>query len=84
MNKPNVAPFELGGWPLDLVSQKQMRQLRKIADENGWPLAEVIEDAVRLFAEKHNATRDAKEKIIKFPRRLNRRPPLPVALAMFQ
>ena len=31
----NTVPFTLGDYPLDLLNQAQMRQLKKIADEKG-------------------------------------------------
>ena len=65
----NVAPFTIGGWPVDALSQGTMRLLRKIADQDGSTIEEVMVTAMEEFAVRRNAEKELETKIIRFPKR---------------
>jgi hypothetical protein len=67
MNKTNVVPFDLGGYPIAALDQTQMRFLRAIADSKDVAVVDVLDEAIALFAASHLAALEAKEKIIRFP-----------------
>jgi hypothetical protein len=60
----NVAPFTIGGWPVDALSQGTMRLLRKIAQEDGWTMEEVMTAAMEEFVVTRKAEEEFKTKII--------------------
>jgi hypothetical protein len=62
----NVAPFTIGGWPVDALSQGMIRLLRKIAQEDGWTIEEVITAAMQEFVVTRKAEEELKTKIILF------------------
>ena len=62
----NTVPFTLGDYPVDALDQEQMRQLKRLADQDGSTVEDHIEEALRLFVAKFNE-REAKEKVIRFP-----------------
>ena len=64
----NVAPFTIGGWPVDALSQGTMRLLRKIADQDGWTLEEVMTLAMEEFVARRKAEKELETKIICFPK----------------
>ena len=59
--------FTIGGFPVDRITQQQLRELKRRADRKGITLEEVLEHALELFAAKFFASLDPGEKIIKFP-----------------
>jgi hypothetical protein len=63
----NVAPFTIGGWPVDALSQGTMRLLRKIADQDGWTIEEVMTMAAEYYAARRQTERELETKIIEFP-----------------
>ena len=65
----NVAPFTIGGWPVDALSQGTMRLLRKIADQDGWTIEEVMTAAMEEFVARRKAEEELETKIICFPKR---------------
>src|SRR5215469_12189255 len=65
----NVAPFTKGGWPVDALSPGTMRLLRKIADQDGWTLEEVMTAAMEEFVARRKAEKELETKIICFPKR---------------
>jgi len=65
----NVAPFTIGGWPVDALSQGTMRLLRKIADQDGWTIEEVMTAAMDEFVARRKAEKELETKIICFPKR---------------
>ena len=65
----NVAPFTIGGWPLDALSQGTMRLLRKIAEQDGWTIEEVMTAAMEEFVIGRKAEKELETKIIRFPKR---------------
>jgi hypothetical protein len=65
----NVAPFTIGGWPVDALSQGTMRLLRKIADQDGWTIEEVMTAAMEEFVARRKAEKELETKIIFFPKR---------------
>ena len=65
----NVAPFTIGGWPVDALSQGTMRLLRKIADQDGWSIEEVMTAAMEEFVATRKAEKELETKIICFPKR---------------
>jgi hypothetical protein len=65
----NVAPFTIGGWPVDVLPQGTMRLLRKIADQDGWTIEEVMTAAMEEFVVRRKAEKELKTKIICFRER---------------
>jgi hypothetical protein len=65
----NVALFTIGGWPVDALSPGTMRLLRKIADQDGWTLEEVMTAAMEEFVARRKAEKELETKVIKFPNR---------------
>ena len=64
----NVAPFTIGGWPVDALSPGTMRLLRKIADQDGWTIEEVMTAAMEEFVATRKAEKELETKIICFPK----------------
>jgi hypothetical protein len=62
----NVAPFTIGGWPVDALSQGTIRLLRKIAHEDGWTIEEVMTAAMEEFVATRKAEKELITKIIQF------------------
>ena len=65
----NVTPFKLDGWPLDALDQTAMVELRKLADQTGWTVAEVIREVTQEYVARRQAENDLPAKILKFPKR---------------
>jgi hypothetical protein len=65
----NVAPFTIGGWPVDALSQGTMRLLRKIADQDGWTIEEVMTVTMEEFVATRKAEKELETKVICFPKR---------------
>ena len=65
----NVAPFTIGGWPVAALSQGTMRLLRKIADQEGSTIEEVMAAAMEEFEIGRKAEKELERKIIRFPKR---------------
>ena len=65
----NVTPFKLDGWPLDALDQTAMVELRKIADQTGWTIAEVMHEVTQEYVARRQAENDLPAKILKFPKR---------------
>ena len=65
----NVAPFTIGGWPVDALSPGMIRLLRKIAQEDGWTIEEVMTAAMEEFVARHKPEKELETKIICFPKR---------------
>jgi len=65
----NVAPFTIGGWPVDALSQGMIKLLRKIADQDGWTIEEVMTAAMEEFVIGRKAEKELETKIIRFPKR---------------
>jgi len=65
----NVAPFTIGGWPVDALSQGTMRLLRKIADQGGRTIEEITTSAMQEFVVRRKAEKELETKIIRFPKR---------------
>jgi hypothetical protein len=63
-----VAPFTIGGWPVDALSEGTMRLLRKIADREGCTLEEVMTTAMKEFVVGRKAEKELQTKIIRFPK----------------
>jgi len=62
----NVAPFTIGGWPVDALSQGTIRLLRRIAQEDGWTIEEVMTAAMEEFVVMRKAEEELKTKVIQF------------------
>ena len=69
----NVTPFTLEGWPVDALNQTTLVELRKLADETGWTVADIMHDLMEEFVAKHKAENAREAKIIRFPKRLRAR-----------
>jgi hypothetical protein len=65
----NVAPFTIDGWPVDTLSQGTMRLLRKIADQDGRTVEELMTTAMKEFVVRRKAEKELESKIIRFPKR---------------
>ena len=68
-SQKNVAPLTIGGWPVDALSQGTMRLLRKIADQDGWTIEEVMTAAMEEFVARRKAEKELETKITCFPKR---------------
>jgi hypothetical protein len=64
----NVTPFTLEGWPLDALDQETMVELRKLADQSGWTLAEVMREVTEEYVARRKAEKELETKVIKFPK----------------
>jgi hypothetical protein len=62
-------PFTISGYPVDKISRRQLRELKRRADRKGITVEEVIDDALRLYAAKFFASLDPGDKIVRFPKR---------------
>ena len=65
----NVASFTIGGWQVDALSPDTMRLLRKIADQDGSTIEEVMAAAMEKFEIGRKAEKELETKIIRFPKR---------------
>jgi hypothetical protein len=65
----NVTQFKLDGWPLDALDQTAMVEIRKLADQTGWTVAEVIREVTQEYVARRQAENDLPAKILKFPKR---------------
>jgi hypothetical protein len=65
----NVTPFTLQGWPLDTLDQETMVELRKLADQTGWTIAEVMHEVTKEYVARREAENELSAKILKFPAR---------------
>jgi hypothetical protein len=64
----NVEVFHIADLPVDTLDQGMMRLLRKIADEKGWTVEEVIVAAIEQRVERNKAEKKLDGKIIRFPK----------------
>jgi hypothetical protein len=69
----NVEVFHIADLPVDTLNQGMMRLLRKIANEKGWTVEEVIVVAIEQQVERYKAEQNLDGKIIRFPK-LNAHP----------
>jgi hypothetical protein len=65
----NVTPFTLEGWPLDTLDQKTMMEIRKLMDQTGWTVAEVMHEMTKEYLARRKAENELPVKILKFPKR---------------
>jgi hypothetical protein len=65
----NVTPFTLQGWPLDTLDQETRVELRKLADQTGWTIAEVMHEVTKEYVARREAENELSAKILKFPAR---------------
>ena len=63
----NVTPFNLDGWPLDALDQTAMAELRKLADQTGWTVAEIMHEVTQECMAQRQAQNDFSTKILTFP-----------------
>jgi len=64
----NVEVFHIADLAVDTLDQGMMRLLRKIADEKGWTVEEVIVGAIEQRVERCKAEQNLDGKIIRFPK----------------
>jgi len=64
---PNVTPFTLDGWPLDALDQETIVELRRLSDQTGWTLAEVMRRMANEYMAKVRTETELKKKIIWLP-----------------
>jgi len=65
----NLTPFTLDGWPLDALDQTTLVELRKLADQAGWNVADIMHDLMEEFVARHKAEKEREAIIIRFPKR---------------
>ena len=65
----NVTPFTLDGWPLDTLDQTTLVELRNLADQTGWTVADIMHDLMEEFVARRKADKEREAKIIRFPKR---------------
>ena len=63
----NVTPFTLDGWPLDALDQETIVELRKLSDQTGWTLAQVMRKMANEYMAKVRTETELKKKIICLP-----------------
>ena len=61
-------PFTLDGWPLDALDQTTLVELRKLADQTGWTLSEVMHEVTEEYVAWRKAEKEREAKIIRFPK----------------
>ena len=64
----NVEVFHIADLAVDTLDQGMMRLLRKIADEKGWTVEEVIVGAIEQRVERCKAEQNLDGKIIRLPK----------------
>jgi hypothetical protein len=64
----NVTPFTLDGFPLDALDQTTLVELRKLADQTGWTVSDIMHDLMEEFVAKRKAEKTREAKIVRFPR----------------
>src|SRR5262245_38450582 len=69
----NVTPFTLQGWPLDALDQETMVELRKLADQTGWTVAEVMHEVTKEYVARRKAEKRTPSKNSQVPGTLNSR-----------
>jgi hypothetical protein len=69
----NVTPFTLDGCPLDALDQTALVELRKLADQTGWTVAEIMHDLMEEFVARRKAEKGREAKTIRFPKRYSAR-----------
>ena len=62
------APFD-GLPPLNKVDQTMMRRLRKLADQRGCNVEDLIHEAIEQWVAQCEAERELETKIVRFPKR---------------
>ncbi|HMF46716.1 MAG TPA: hypothetical protein VKE29_08585 [Candidatus Udaeobacter sp.] len=65
----NVTPFTLDGCPLDALDQTMLVELRKLADQTDWTVADIMHDLTEEFVAKRKAEKEREAKIVRFPKR---------------
>src|SRR5262245_65422752 len=62
----NVTPFTLDGWPVDALDQSTMVELRKLADQTGWTIAQVMQEVTPDDLARRRVAGQLTSKIIPF------------------
>ena len=65
----NVMPFTLDGWPVDALDQTTLMELRKLADQTGRTVADILHNLTKEFLAELKAEQEYQEKIVIFPQR---------------
>jgi hypothetical protein len=67
---PNMKPFAPfdGLPPLNKVDQTMMRRLRKLADQRGCNVEDLIHEAIEQWMAQCEAERELETKIVRFPK----------------
>ena len=73
----NVTPFTLDGWPLDALDQETIVELRKLSDQTGSTLAQVMRKMANEYMAKVRGDTELKKKIIWLPMNAQLRSPPP-------
>ncbi|HMF46861.1 MAG TPA: hypothetical protein VKE29_09320 [Candidatus Udaeobacter sp.] len=63
----NVTPFTLDGWPVDAFDQTTLMKLRKLADQTGWTIADIMHDLTEEYVARLKVEGEREAKIIRFP-----------------
>ena len=65
----NIVPFVLRGLPpLNKLDQGMMRKLRKLADQTGSTVEDLIHEGILEFVAKSEAERELETKVVRFPK----------------
>jgi hypothetical protein len=65
----NIVPFVLRGLPpLNKLDQRMMRKLRKLADQTGSTVEDLIHEGILEFVAKSEAERELETKVVRFPK----------------
>lgn len=62
-------PFTLDGWPVDALDQTTLVELRKLADQTGRTVADIVRNLTEEFFAEREAEQEYQEKIVRFPQR---------------
>lgn len=63
----NIKVFRIGRWRIDHFDQEMMRTMRKLADERGATIEEVMDRTLLDFVERCLADNELPTKVIRFP-----------------
>jgi hypothetical protein len=65
----NIVPFVLRGLPpLNKLDQGMMRKLRKLANQTGSTVEDLIHEGILEFVAKSEAERELEAKVVRFPK----------------
>lgn len=66
-------PFTIDGYPVDRLDQEQLQWVKRMADEAGVSVEQILEVAVKNYARQFFASLDPGGKVVKFPKARGRK-----------